>query len=595
MMNQTSPERVRQDSRLIGQTLLKLALPRLLLRAIVIAVALIIWYFVANWILDAGKRVSFEFLHSLGQPTMDMVQKFSPYLWWVGVGIWSLIVFFALRAWLSASLASGRATPVQTEVLAELAPQLSDESLGVLRWTWGDREEPFTVGDLRRSLSEIRHSRIAKIDMVARQAEILEGGGKPRAGSATTTPAPRTARRPLRRAAHRPRPISDTLPRNRQKPPSRRLLHFSALPASRSYTGLPRSRNRGPRVIPTPCAGGPPRRPRGRPPGVRFPCSVLPSGSPPAWRWPARPPFRSARRRGCLARQAHHLRRPVHRRRRHDLVARIIAKAVGAALNQPVIVENRPGAGGVIGAAHVARSPADGYTYLVGSNGTVTNSLIRSDQPYKDEALTPVALLSITPSVIVTHPSNPAKDLKDFVARAKQAKTDRITFSTAGNGSTHFVAEMLKEASGLPVEPIAYKSGSEGVSAVIGNQVDATSEASIVTLPLVQSGKLKALATTWDKRMASAPDIPTTAEAGFGTVRIGHWAGLYAPTGTPADVLDKMNAAVEQSLQTREVQDALRQSSIEPGGGSRASFAEFAANERKRLGEVVKNGHMQTQ
>ena len=89
----------------------------------------------------------------------------------------------ALRAWLSASLASGRATPVQTEVLAELAPQLSDESLGVLRWTWGDREEPFTVGDLRRSLSEIRHSRIAKIDMVARQAEILEGGGKPRAGS----------------------------------------------------------------------------------------------------------------------------------------------------------------------------------------------------------------------------------------------------------------------------------------------------------------------------------------------------------------------------------------------------------------------------
>ena len=183
MMNQTSPERVRQDSRLIGQTLLKLALPRLLLRAIVIAVALIIWYFVANWMLDAGKRVSFEFLHSLGQPTMDMVQKFSPYLWWVGVGIWSLIVFFALRAWLSASLASGRATPVQTEVLAELAPQLSDESLGVLRWTWGDREEPFTVGDLRRSLSEIRHSRIAKIDMVARQAEILEGGGKPRAGS----------------------------------------------------------------------------------------------------------------------------------------------------------------------------------------------------------------------------------------------------------------------------------------------------------------------------------------------------------------------------------------------------------------------------
>lgn len=280
----------------------------------------------------------------------------------------------------------------------------------------------------------------------------------------------------------------------------------------------------------------------------------------------------------------------------NDLVARIIAKAVGSQLGQPVIVENRPGAGGVIGAAHVARSPADGYTYLVGSNGTVTNSLIRSDQPYKDDMLTPVALLSITPSVIVANPSNPAKDLKDFVARAKQARTNRITFSTAGNGSTpHFVAEMLKEASGLPVEPIAYKSGSEGVTAVVGNQVDATSEASIVTLPLIQSGKLKALATTWDKRMASAPDIPTTAEQGFPGVRIGHWAGLFAPAGTPADVLDRMNAAVDKSLQTAEVRDALRQSSIEPGGGSRASFAEFAANERERLGKVVQNGHMQTQ
>lgn len=280
----------------------------------------------------------------------------------------------------------------------------------------------------------------------------------------------------------------------------------------------------------------------------------------------------------------------------NDLVARIIAKAVGSALNQPVIVENRPGAGGVVGAAHVARSAADGYTYLVGSNGTVTNSLIRSDQPYKDEELTPVALLTVTPSVIVANPSNPAKDLKDFVERAKKAKTDRITFSTAGNGSTpHFVAEMVKEATGLPVEPIAYKSGSEGVTAVIGNQVDATSEASIVTLPLIQAGKLKALATTWDKRMASAPDIPTTAEAGFPSIRIGHWAGLYAPAGTPADVLDKMNAAVEQSLRTQAVQDALRQSSIEPGGGSRASFVEFAASERERLGKVVKNGHMQTQ
>lgn len=277
----------------------------------------------------------------------------------------------------------------------------------------------------------------------------------------------------------------------------------------------------------------------------------------------------------------------------NDLVARIVAKAVATELKANVIVENRPGAGGVVGSAHVARSAPDGYTYLVGSNGTVTNSLIRSDQPYKDEELTPVALLSITPSVIVTNPDNPAKDLKEFVANARAKKTDRITFSTAGNGSTpHFVAVMMTQATGLPVEPISYKSGSEGVTAVVGKQVDATSEASIVTLPLVKSGKLKALATTLDKRMASAPDIPTTKEAGFPTIQIGHWAGLYAPTGTPADVMDKMNAAVNRALKTQDVQDALKLSSIEPGGGSRAEFTDFATSERARLTDVVKQGHM---
>lgn len=277
----------------------------------------------------------------------------------------------------------------------------------------------------------------------------------------------------------------------------------------------------------------------------------------------------------------------------NDLVARIIAKAVGSELKQTIIVENRPGAGGAVGAAHVARAQPDGYTYLVGSNGTVTNSMIRSDQPYKDDEIVPVALLSVTPSVIVTQPDNPAKNLKEFVANAKAAKPDRVTFSTAGNGSTpHFVAVMMKAATGLNVEPIAYKSGAEGVTAVVGKQVDATSEASIVTLPLVQAGKLKALATTLDKRMASAPDIPTTKESGFPDIRVGHWAGLYAPAATPADVLDKMNAAVNKALQTKAVQDALAQSSIEPGGGSRADFVAFTKDERARLGDVVKQGHM---
>lgn len=162
---------------MIGQTLLKLALPRLIVRGVAIAVAVTLWFLAASWILDVGGRVNYEFLHSLSQPALDMIQKVNPYLWRVIVGIWTLIVCFILRAWLSVSLAAGRATPIGTDVLAGLAPQLSEESLGVLRWIWGAREDPFTVGDLRRSLSEIRHHRIGKIAIVAEQAKILDAAG----------------------------------------------------------------------------------------------------------------------------------------------------------------------------------------------------------------------------------------------------------------------------------------------------------------------------------------------------------------------------------------------------------------------------------
>jgi tripartite-type tricarboxylate transporter receptor subunit TctC len=277
----------------------------------------------------------------------------------------------------------------------------------------------------------------------------------------------------------------------------------------------------------------------------------------------------------------------------NDLVARIFAKELGKEFKQNFIVENRPGAGGIVGAAHVARSKPDGYTYLVGSNGTVTNSPIRSDQPYKDDQLTPVALLAIAPSIIVTNPSNPANSLKEFVENAKKNHTDRITFSTAGMGSTpDFVGEMVKQETGLPIQQIAYKSGSEGVTAVMSNQVTATSEASIVTLPLIKAGKLKALATTRVHKLASAPEIKTTAEEGYPNIRIGHWEGLYAATGTPADILDKMNAAVRQATKSKDVLDALSKSSIEPGSGTRKEFTQFTQDERARLGKVVKKGNM---
>ena len=184
-------------------------------------------------------------------------------------------------------------------------------------------------------------------------------------------------------------------------------------------------------------------------------------------------------------------------------------------------------------------------------------------------------------------------DTDVFVENAKKNHVSRITFSRAGVGSTpDFVAAMVKQETGLPIQMISYKSGSEGVTAVIGNQVDMTSEASIVTLPLIKGGKLKALATTWGGRLASAPEIPTAAEEGFPNIRIGHWEGMFAPTGTPPTILDKMNAAILQAAKNPEVLDALKKTSIEPGDYTRAQFTKFTKDEYTRLGKVVKAGHM---
>jgi hypothetical protein len=182
-MNPTSPERVRQDSRLIRQTLLKLAFPRLVARAVVIAVAVVLWLFVGQRILAFGATLDYQGLHPLGQATIDLLNRINPYLWWAVAIIWSLIVFFAVRAWLRASVETARMVPVPAQTFSDLVAELCDEVIGVMRWCWGNREEPFTVGDLQRTLLEIRHSRIAKIAMVREQEGLLGLSGTDLASS----------------------------------------------------------------------------------------------------------------------------------------------------------------------------------------------------------------------------------------------------------------------------------------------------------------------------------------------------------------------------------------------------------------------------
>ncbi len=275
----------------------------------------------------------------------------------------------------------------------------------------------------------------------------------------------------------------------------------------------------------------------------------------------------------------------------NDLIARAAAEGMSKELGQSIVIENKPGAGATLGADFVAKATPDGYTFLIAAAGLVTNSLIKAKMPYKDADLTPVGMIAVSPSVIVVAADSPIKNLKELIEASK--KGPGLNFSTAGTGSTpHFVAEMLKISGGGKFDIIPYKSGSEGMVAVVGHQTDATSEASVVVIPQIAGNKLRPIASTWNTRIAALKDVPTAKELGYSNIFIGHWAGLLAPAGTPNDILEKMNDALNKALKRPEIKDRLISQGIEPVGGTRASFVKFIDEERARLGAIVKATNM---
>jgi len=275
----------------------------------------------------------------------------------------------------------------------------------------------------------------------------------------------------------------------------------------------------------------------------------------------------------------------------NDVVARAVAEYASKQLGQPIVVENKPGAGSVTGSDYVAKSAPDGYTFLTPAGGVITNALIKPKMPFKEDDLVPVAMMAVSPSMIVVPADSPIKDLKGFIAASKAGQG--LNFSTAGTGSTpHFVAEMLKLKAGAKLEIVPYKSGSEGMGAVIGKQVDATSEASPVVMAQIKGGKLKAIASTWNRRIAALPDLPTAQEQGYPDVVIGHWSGVFAPKGTPVEILEKMNRAVDAALKSSELRARLIPQGIDPVGGTRAEFSKFLAAEKARLAPVAKAAQM---
>lgn len=271
-----------------------------------------------------------------------------------------------------------------------------------------------------------------------------------------------------------------------------------------------------------------------------------------------------------------------------DDTARMVADGLSRALGQTVVVDNRPGAGGIIGADAVAKSAPDGYTLLAAANGTLINSLIRTKMPYAATDLVPVSGVSASPSLLLIEPQMKASNLRELQALAR-AEPKGIFFATTGIGSTsHFAGEMIKDALGVPLTFVQYKSGGESSAALHSRQVQMLSEVPSPSLmSLVKSGKVRALAVAADHRLKTLPDVPTTVEAGFPGIRMTHWLGLMAPKGTPPAILERINAAVQAFITNPTVRESMEARNSEPMLGDRAQFTRFIDSENKRLAQLA--------
>ncbi|HSW83947.1 MAG TPA: tripartite tricarboxylate transporter substrate binding protein, partial [Usitatibacter sp.] len=257
-----------------------------------------------------------------------------------------------------------------------------------------------------------------------------------------------------------------------------------------------------------------------------------------------------------------------------DILARAIGPGITAALGQPVVVENKAGATGNVGADFVAKSPADGYTLLLADIGSlaISPSVIATlpFEPVKDFA--PVVMVAYSPHLLVVHPSVAAKDAKELVALAK-AKPDSFNFAVSGiGGANHLAGIDFAQRAGIKWAYIPYKGGSQALTDMVGGQANVMFNGMLATYPFVKEGKLKVLAISSAKRFAAAPEIPTVAESGMPGFETGSWQGIVAPAGTPPEIVNKLHATVTAILATPEMRERLDKAGAEVRPMSPAQF-----------------------
>ncbi len=276
-----------------------------------------------------------------------------------------------------------------------------------------------------------------------------------------------------------------------------------------------------------------------------------------------------------------------------DIVARQVGKGMGDVLGQGIVIENRPGAGGVIAAQVAATAPADGYTIFMGTVGTqVVNPLIYTKLSYDADKFAPVGMVSGSPYLLAVRAGVPAASFAEFVKYAK-ANPAKLNFGSAGNASSpHLGLELLKLTAGVDIVHVPFKSGSEAVNAAIGEQVDVVMDASPVIMPHVASGKLRALAVASDKRLPSAPAVPASTEAGDAGLQISSWNAFFAPAGTPPEVLAALNAALQKTLASPELKERLASQGTQLYTGTPDEYHRFIGGEKTKWAEIVKRANI---
>src|SRR5712671_6591223 len=273
-----------------------------------------------------------------------------------------------------------------------------------------------------------------------------------------------------------------------------------------------------------------------------------------------------------------------------DNSARVIAEPLGKRLGQQVVVENRPGASGNIGSAAVAQSAPDGYTLLLGFDGTmVINPHVFPKIPFdtlKDFA--PVTKLGDAALILVAHPSVPARNLAEFIAHAR-ARPGPFAYGTSGTGGTpHLAGELLKLRTGIALEHVPYKGGGQAITDVVGGQIPLVFTAIATAQQYVRTGRLVAIAVPSAKRSSALPEVATFQESGLAGFDVSSWVGIFAPAKTPAPVVQKLNRELEAALKTPFVRERYATLGIEPVGNTPAQFGEQVRADLARWAEVVK-------